>query len=97
MPSFLGLDQAWRRGVKISGGTVHYVTAEVDGGPIIDQALVHIDPEDTLETFGQKIHAAEHQLLPSVVARLMNCISPCSRSHGIGEKIGTKGLIECPT
>ncbi len=73
LPSFPGLDgigQAWRRGVKISGCTVHYVTAEVDGGPIIDQASVHIDPEDTLESFGQKIHATEHQLLPSVVARL---------------------------
>lgn len=73
LPSFPGLDgigQAWRRGVKVSGCTVHYVTAEVDGGPIIDQATVRIDPEDTLETFAQKIHAAEHQLLPEVIARL---------------------------
>ncbi len=73
LPSFPGLDgigQAWRRGVKVSGCTVHYVTAEVDGGPIIDQAPVHIDPSDTLETFAQKIHAAEHQLLPAVIARL---------------------------
>ncbi|GAB5561569.1 MAG: phosphoribosylglycinamide formyltransferase [Synoicihabitans sp.] len=73
LPSFPGLDgigQAWRRGVKISGCTVHYVTAEVDGGPIIDQAAVRIAPDDTLQTFGQKIHVAEHELLPSVVARL---------------------------
>ncbi len=57
-------------GVKLSGCTVHYVTAEVDGGPIIDQEVVRIEPDDTLQTFEAKIHAAEHQLLPRVIARL---------------------------
>jgi phosphoribosylglycinamide formyltransferase-1 len=73
LPSFPGLDgicQAWRRGVKIAGCTVHGVTAEVDGGPIIDQAAVRIEPTDTLESFTEKIHAAEHVLLPAVIARL---------------------------
>jgi len=73
LPSFPGLDgigQAWRRGVKIAGCTVHGVTAEVDGGPIIDQAAVRVEPTDTLETLAAKIHAAEHALLPAVIARL---------------------------
>ena len=73
LPSFPGLDgigQAWRRGVKVAGCTVHYVTAEVDGGPIIDQAVVRIEAADTLESFARKIHAAEHALLPAVIARL---------------------------
>jgi phosphoribosylglycinamide formyltransferase-1 len=73
LPSFPGLDgigQAWRRGVKIAGCTVHYVTAEVDGGPIIDQTCVRIETSDTAESFAQKIHAAEHTLLPAVIARL---------------------------
>ncbi|MEZ0216484.1 MAG: phosphoribosylglycinamide formyltransferase [Rariglobus sp.] len=73
LPSFPGLDgigQAWRRGVKVAGCTVHYVTAEVDGGPIIDQAAVHIEAADTLESFSEKLHAAEHALLPAVIARL---------------------------
>jgi len=73
LPSFPGLDaigQAWRRGVKITGCTVHYVTSEVDGGPIIDQASVRIETGDTLETLATKVHAAEHALLPAVVARL---------------------------
>lgn len=73
LPSFPGLDgigQAWRRGVKVTGCTVHYVTAEVDGGPIIDQAVVRIEPGDTLETLTEKVHAAEHVLLPAVLARL---------------------------
>lgn len=73
LPSFPGLDgigQAWRRGVKITGCTVHGVTAEVDGGPILDQAAVRIEPEDTLESLTRKVHAAEHALLPAVIARL---------------------------
>ncbi len=73
LPSFPGLDgigQAWRRGVKVTGCTVHYVTADVDGGPIIDQTAVRIEPGDTLESLEARIHAAEHALLPAVVARL---------------------------
>lgn len=73
LPSFPGLDgigQAWRRGVKITGCTVHEVTSEVDGGPILDQASVRVEPADTLETLTAKVHAAEHALLPAVLARL---------------------------
>lgn len=73
LPSFPGLDgigQAWRRGVKITGCTVHGVTAEVDGGPILDQRAVRIEAEDTLESLATKVHAAEHALLPAVIARL---------------------------
>ena len=73
LPSFPGLDgigQAFRRGVKITGCTVHHVTAEVDGGPIIDQAAVRIEAGDTLESVAAKVHAAEHALLPAVIERL---------------------------
>lgn len=73
LPAFPGLDgigQAFRRGVKVTGCTVHVVTAEVDGGPILDQAAVRIEPADTLETLAAKVHAAEHALLPAVIARL---------------------------
>lgn len=73
LPSFPGLDgigQAWRRGVKITGCTVHHVTPEVDGGPIIDQRAVRIEADDTLATLTAKVHAAEHALLPEVIVRL---------------------------
>jgi phosphoribosylglycinamide formyltransferase-1 len=73
LPSFPGLDaigQAWRRGVKVTGCTVHRVTSEVDGGPILDQTAVQVLSEDTLETLEARVHAAEHALLPAVVARL---------------------------
>lgn len=73
LPSFPGLDaisQAFRRGVKITGCTVHYVTADVDGGPIIDQTAVRVEEIDSIETLAVKVHAAEHALLPSVIAHL---------------------------
>lgn len=78
LPSFPGLDgigQAFRRGVRITGCTVHHVTAEVDGGPIIDQAAVRIEPGDTLEAVAAKVHSAEHALLPAVIARLSETLS----------------------
>ena len=73
LPSFPGLDgigQAFRRGVKVTGCTVLAVTAVVDGGPILDQAVVRIEEGDTLEAVAAKVHAAEHALLPAVIARL---------------------------
>ena len=73
LPEFPGLDaigQAWRSGVPETGCTVHFVTPEVDAGPIIGQARVRREPGDTPETLAAKIHAAEHALLSAVIARL---------------------------
>ncbi len=73
LPVFPGLDgigQAFRAGVKETGCTVHEVTLEVDAGRIIQQAKVAIEAADTLETLAEKVHRAEHQLLPAVIARL---------------------------
>lgn len=73
LPSFPGLDgigQAFRHGVKLTGCTVHWVTPALDAGPIIDQKAVRVEDGDTLETLAGKVHAAEHQLLPDVVARI---------------------------
>lgn len=73
LPAFPGLDgigQAWRYGVKVAGCTVHYVDASVDGGAVIDQAVVRREATDTPESFANKIHAAEHALLPAVVRAL---------------------------
>ena len=73
LPSFKGLHgirQAFEYGVKLTGCTVHYVTGELDGGPIIAQDAVRIEDSDTLETLEAKVHAAEHALLPRVVREL---------------------------
>jgi len=73
LPAFPGLDgigQAFRAGVKETGCTVHEVTLEVDAGRIIEQARVPIEPGETIESLATKVHAAEHRLLPAVIARL---------------------------
>lgn len=73
LPAFAGLDgigQAWRAGVPESGCTVHWVNAAVDGGAHLGQARVPRLPDDTMESFAERIHAAEHRLLPEVIARL---------------------------
>ncbi|MGK0456950.1 MAG: phosphoribosylglycinamide formyltransferase-1 [Zhongshania aliphaticivorans] len=73
LPSFPGLNgirQAFEHGVKITGCTVHWVTPELDEGPIIDQKTIRIEEKDTLELLEKKVHITEHQLLPDVVARL---------------------------
>ena len=73
LPSFPGVNgvrQAFDYGVKVTGCSVHWVTAELDAGPIIDQKTVRVEEEDTLELLEKKVHIAEHQLLPDVVARL---------------------------
>lgn len=73
LPAFPGLDgigQAFRAGVKETGCTVHYVTLEVDAGEIIAQASLPLEPGETLESLAQKVHAAEHELLPRVIAEL---------------------------
>jgi len=73
LPSFPGTDgirQAYEHGVKITGCTVHWVTPDLDAGPIIDQKAVRIEESDTLDTLTKKIHIAEHALLPDVVTRL---------------------------
>lgn len=73
LPSFKGLNaikRAYERGVKISGCTVHWVSKGVDEGKIIAQLPVRIMDSDTLDSFTQKIHAAEHFLLPEVISQL---------------------------
>lgn len=74
LPSFPGLhgiEQAWSRGVKVTGVTVHFVDEGVDTGPIIDQTAVRVEEGDTLESLEARIHKAEHELYPKVIARIL--------------------------
>lgn len=70
LPSFVGLhthQQALDAGVKFHGATVHFVTAELDHGPIIDQACVRIEVDDTEDSLAQKLLVKEHQIYPRAV------------------------------
>jgi len=69
-PGMGGIQQAFEHGVKVTGCTVHWVTPDLDAGPIIDQKEIRIEDSDTLEILTKKVHIAEHALLPDVVTRL---------------------------
>ncbi len=67
LPLFKGLhphQQALDAGVRISGCTVHFVTPELDAGPIVAQAAVPVLASDTVTTLEARILLAEHQLYP---------------------------------
>lgn len=55
-------------GCKLSGATVHFVTEEVDAGPIVDQAAVPVYDDDTAATLAARVLVQEHRLLPRAVA-----------------------------
>ncbi|KAJ6221206.1 hypothetical protein RDWZM_007018 [Blomia tropicalis] len=70
LPSFKGMDaygQALEAGVKITGCTVHYVTTEMDAGPIIAQDIVRIQPDDTVESLTERGKSVEHQVYPGAL------------------------------
>lgn len=69
-PGYYGLhvhEAALKRGVKISGATVHFVNEEVDGGPIILQEAVSIADLNTAEDIQQRVLEIEHRILPKAV------------------------------
>lgn len=60
-------EAAIKKGIKFSGCTVHFVNEEVDGGAIINQALVPVYFEDTAKTLQERILIEEHKILPEVI------------------------------
>lgn len=70
LPSFPGLNgqkKSIQYGVKISGCTVHFVDEGIDTGPIIIQAALSVDPEDTEQTLSDKILKLEHKIYPDAI------------------------------
>ena len=70
LPSFPGLAthrQALAAGVKVHGATVHFVTAELDHGPIVEQAVVPVLPDDTEHDLADRVLAEEHVIYPRSV------------------------------
>jgi phosphoribosylglycinamide formyltransferase-1 len=70
LPAFPGLHaqrQALDHGVKVAGVTVHFVDDTLDGGPIVLQAAVPVEPGDTEATLSARILAEEHRLYPEAV------------------------------
>ena len=70
LPAFPGLHthrRAIEAGCKLAGTTVHVVTAELDHGPIVAQAVVAVRPDDTEDTLASRVLAMEHRLYPRAV------------------------------
>jgi phosphoribosylglycinamide formyltransferase-1 len=70
LPKYRGLHthrRALEAGDAEHGASVHYVTAELDGGPVIAQARIAIQPDDDEHSLAQRLLAYEHQLLPAVL------------------------------
>ena len=74
LPDFKGLDthhQALLAGVKEHGATVHLVTAELDHGPILDQARIAVLPDDTETSLASRVLEQEHILYPRVIRQMI--------------------------
>ena len=75
LPAFPGLDaqkQAIEHGVRVSGVTVHLVTAELDGGPIVVQRAVPVVAGDTAESLAARILDEEHRAYPEAIKMILD-------------------------
>lgn len=75
LPAFPGVDaqrQAWQHGVKVAGPTVHLVTGELDGGPIILQSAIPVLDDDTPDTLAERILVEEHRIYPEAVQLVLD-------------------------
>jgi len=75
LPAFPGINaqyQAWEHGVKYTGVTVHLVTAELDGGPIVLQRTVHVRDSDDADTLAGRILEQEHLAYPEAIQLVLD-------------------------
>ncbi|NBW78762.1 MAG: phosphoribosylglycinamide formyltransferase [Betaproteobacteria bacterium] len=74
LPAFTGLhthQRALDAGCKFAGATVHSVTAELDHGPILEQAVVPVLPGDDAKTLAARVLTQEHLIYPRAIAKLL--------------------------
>jgi phosphoribosylglycinamide formyltransferase-1 len=75
LPAFPGVEaqrQAWTYGTKVAGATVHFVTGELDGGPIVLQRAVTVEDADTPEALAARILEVEHQIYPEAAGLVLD-------------------------
>jgi phosphoribosylglycinamide formyltransferase 1 len=75
LPAFPGVDaqrQALEHGVKVSGATVHLVTGELDGGPIVLQSAVPVRDDDTVDLLSARILIEEHRIYAQAVRLILD-------------------------
>ena len=75
LPAFTGLNthaRAIEAGVKLHGCTVHFVTPDLDAGPIVAQAALCIRPNDSPQTLADRILPLEHEILPKSITWILD-------------------------
>jgi phosphoribosylglycinamide formyltransferase 1 len=85
LPDFGGgmdaIERALESGAKVTGATVHVVTDAPDAGPILIQEAVPILEGDTVGSLRQRVHEAEHRILPQAIRLMEARIAPAARSN----------------
>jgi phosphoribosylglycinamide formyltransferase-1 len=74
LPAFPGTDaqrQAFDHGVRLTGATVHFVTPDLDGGPIVLQRAVPVLDTDTVETLAARVLSVEHEIYAEAIQRVL--------------------------
>ena len=77
LPKYKGMNavqKAMDNGDVLTGCTVHYVTEQLDSGTIIEQETVPILPTDTIEVLTERIHKAEHYILPKAIENVKHTV-----------------------
>jgi phosphoribosylglycinamide formyltransferase-1 len=101
LPAYPGLHthrRALADGVRIHGCTVHFVTSDLDGGPIVAQGAVAVRDDDSEETLAARVLAVEHRLLPAAVRAFCEgrLVIADGRVRVTGESVPA-GALEVPT
>ncbi len=99
LPLFKGLDthaRALDAGMRIHGCSVHFVTAEMDGGPIIAQAAVPILPDDDPDTLGARVLGVEHQLYPLALRLVAEGKARMENGRAVLSGVSAEGSLLSP-
>lgn len=99
LPLYPGLDthrRALDSGMRIHGCTVHFVTAQMDAGPIIAQAAVPVLPDDTEETLARRVLEAEHELYPLALRLVADGRAKMSDGRTVLSGVHAAGALYSP-
>lgn len=99
LPLFKGLDthaRALDAGMRIHGCSVHFVTAEMDGGPIIAQAAVPVLPNDDADTLSARVLGVEHQLYPLALRLVAEGKARMEGGRAVLSGVGAEGSLLSP-
>jgi len=99
LPAFTGLDthaRALAAGVRVHGATVHFVSRDLDAGPIIAQAALGVEPDETAEALAARVLALEHVLLPRCVEWIIQGRVRLAAGRVVAEGLHAADLLVTP-